>query len=197
MKKSQVASAEAQPSARQNELLENAYQYVLAHGLSGMSLRPLAAAIGSSPRVLLFLFGSKDGLIRALLTRARADEMDLLASGGGLDFAGTVRAIWGWVSEPSRRPLLALWAEAFARSLNGPDGPWAQFAGNTVGDWLSVLAAAQPPEQRTTPSGAIQRSLTLAVIRGSVLDLLATGDVSRTTEAVELFLSQDLSRPAR
>ena len=40
-----------------------------------MSLRPLATEIGSSPRVLLFLFGSKDGLVRALLARARADEV--------------------------------------------------------------------------------------------------------------------------
>ncbi|MEX3648859.1 TetR family transcriptional regulator, partial [Mycolicibacterium porcinum] len=51
------------PSARKIELLEAAYRYALAHGLGDLSLRPLAAAIGSSPRVLLFLFGSKDGLV--------------------------------------------------------------------------------------------------------------------------------------
>jgi len=54
-------------SARQEELLDRAYAYVLTHGISDLSLRPVAAAIGSSPRVLLYLFGSKDGLIRALL----------------------------------------------------------------------------------------------------------------------------------
>ena len=62
---------ETTPSARRVELLERAYQYALSHGLGDMSLRPLAAAIGSSPRVLLFLFGSKDGLVRELLARAR------------------------------------------------------------------------------------------------------------------------------
>ena len=62
-------------SARRDELLDRAYRYVTEHGLSAMSLRPLATEIGSSPRVLLFLFGSKDGLVRALLARARADEM--------------------------------------------------------------------------------------------------------------------------
>ena len=67
------------PSARQAELLEAAYQYALTHGLTDLSLRPLAEAINSSPRVLLFLFGSKDGLVRALLSRARADELALLA----------------------------------------------------------------------------------------------------------------------
>ncbi len=67
-------------SPRRKELLERAYQYALAHGLADLSLRPLAAAIGSSPRVLLFLFGSKDGLVRALLARARADELAFLES---------------------------------------------------------------------------------------------------------------------
>ena len=61
------------PSPRQSELLELAYQYVLQHGLTDLSLRPLAGSIGSSPRVLLFLFASKDGLVRALLARARTD----------------------------------------------------------------------------------------------------------------------------
>src|SRR6201992_2724445 len=66
-------------SARRDELLERAYGYVIEHGLAAMSLRPLATEIGSSPRVLLFLFGSKDGLVRALLARARADEGAFLA----------------------------------------------------------------------------------------------------------------------
>ena len=78
-------------SARKQELLEAAYQYVLGNGLADMSLRPLAKEIGSSPRVLLFLFGSKEGLVRALLTRAREEEphhsfgADLVGQVYGLD----------------------------------------------------------------------------------------------------------------
>ena len=66
-------------SPRRHELLELAYAYVLEHGVSDLSLRPLAAAIGSSPRVLLFLFGSKAELVQALLARAREDELELLS----------------------------------------------------------------------------------------------------------------------
>src|SRR6202042_181950 len=75
-------------SARRDELLERAYRYVLEHGLAAMSLRPLATAIGSSPRVLLFLFGSKDGLVCALLSRARVDELALLGRVRGRPGAG-------------------------------------------------------------------------------------------------------------
>ncbi len=198
------------PSARQGELLERAYGYVLSHGLAGLSLRPLAAAIGSSPRVLLFLFGSKEGLIRAVLARARADELAFLAQArgqagqeaqegeGGL--ADVVRATWRWLAADSHRRLLTLWVEAYGRSLTEPGGPWADFAHQTVTDWLAVLTDAQPPARRDTPAGAAERTLALAVLRGALLDLLATGDVPRTTSAIGRYLasasSADKSAPA-
>jgi len=179
-------------SPRRDELLDRAYRYVLDHGLADMSLRPLAAAVGSSPRVLLYLFGSKDGLVRALLARARADELALLATAapdpGGDGLAGVARATWGWLSAHEHRRLLALWVEAYARSLVEPAGPLADFARRTVDDWLAILAAAQTPARRRTAAGRAERTLVLAVLRGAVLDLMATGDVERTTAAVDRHL---------
>lgn len=178
------------PSARQNELLESAYQYVLEHGLAELSLRPLAAAIGSSPRVLMFLFGNKDGLVRALLARARTDELgvlDGLRNAGDRSPCGLAAAteqVWSWLSAPEHRPLLTLWAEAYARSLVDPEGPWGGFARSTVDDWLSVLADSQPPTEREGPAGSARRTLTLAVLRGALLDLLATGDHERAAAAI-------------
>ncbi len=179
-------------SARRDELLERAYAYVLAHGLSGMSLRPLAAAIGSSPRVLLFLFGSKDELVRALLARARRDEVQSLGdlgTGNRLDLPRMGAEVWRWLSAEEHRGVLKLWTESYARALIEPDGPWANFAVGTVNDWLGLLADAQPPRRRRTRAGETERTLALAVLRGALLDLLATGDVARTTRAVHRALA--------
>jgi AcrR family transcriptional regulator len=179
-------------SARKRELLDAAYAYVAEHGMVDMSLRPLADAVGSSPRVLLFLFGSKDQLIQALLARAREDELASLqqidiSSAGGV--SGTALRVWRWLSSPGHRRLLMLWAEGYARSLIDPAGPWAGFARQTVDDWLDILAAAQPPAQRRTRAGATERTLALSVLRGSLLDLLATGDERRVTAAVRSYFS--------
>ncbi|MEV0017741.1 TetR family transcriptional regulator [Streptomyces tendae] len=176
------------PSARRNELLEAAYRYALTHGLADLSLRPLAEAVGSSPRVLLFLFESKDGLLRALLARARADELALLDRVGQPDrpvgLAPAVERVWTWLAAKEHRPLLRLWAEAYARSLTHPDGAWAGFARATVDDWLGVLAGFQAPSERDSEDGAVRRTLALAVLRGALLDLLATDDEERLTAAV-------------
>ncbi len=180
------------PSRRQEELLELAYRYVLTHGLADMSLRPLAKAIGSSPRVLLFLYGSKDGLIRALLDRARADELAAIVAFREKDspagLAETALQVWRWLSAPAHRNLLGLWVEAYARSLVDPGGPWAGFAAQTVQDWLGLLASRQPPRWRQSRAGAAERTAVLALLRGAMLDLLATGDEARTTESVTLLL---------
>ncbi len=177
-------------SARRRELLDAAYAYVLEHGLGDLSLRPLAAAVGSSPRVLLYLFGSKDGLIRALLARARADETRLLARTPAGDLPAVAAAVWSWLSAPEHRALLTLWTEAYARSLIEPDGPWSGFAAGTVSDWLDLLAAAQPAAERGTAAGVARRTTVLAVLRGALLDLLATGDRERTDDAVRESLSR-------
>lgn len=181
------------PSARHDELLEAAYAYAVTHGLADLSLRPLAAAIGSSPRVLLYLFGSKDGLVRALLARARADELRMLDAlwrdNPGVDLAGAAARVWDWLSDPRHRELLMLWIEGYARSLVDPAGVWGHFAEVTVADWLAVLAQYQPVAMRRSIPGAVQRSAVLAVLRGALLDLLATGDVKRTTAVVHQYLA--------
>ncbi|MEU0599841.1 TetR family transcriptional regulator [Streptomyces sp. NPDC006393] len=191
------------PSARQTELLEAAYRYALAHGLADLSLRPLATAIGSSPRVLMFLFGNKDGLVRALLARARADELAILdrlgraeqadqpgqpgqpdQPGQPIGLVPAVERVWEWLAAEEHRPLLRLWAEAYARSLVESDGAWAGFARATVEDWLAVLAACQPRPERDSETGAVRRRLALAVLRGALLDLLASDDEPRVGAAV-------------
>lgn len=198
-------------SARKQELLEAAYLYVLSNGLADMSLRPLARQIGSSPRVLLFLFGSKEELTRALLTRAREEELRYLAKlrdqHHGL--AATGRDVWAWLADPSHRGLLALWVEGYARSLLGEPGPWASFGRDTVRDWLDLLAERQaagsghsvgsagPGQQaeRAQHAARDERTLLLAVLRGALLDLLATGDTERVTSAVARHL-RAVERPA-
>ncbi|WP_030613892.1 TetR/AcrR family transcriptional regulator [Streptomyces sclerotialus] len=176
------------PSARQVELLEAAYRYALDHGLADLSLRPLATAIGSSPRVLMFLFGNKDGLVRALLARARTDELAILdrlrEADRPIGLVPAVEQVWTWLAADEHRPLLRLWAEAYARSLVEPGGAWAGFARSTVDDWLDVLAACQPQPERDSAAGSTRRTLALAVLRGALLDLLATDDERRTTAAV-------------
>lgn len=165
-------------SQRREYLLEAAYHYVLEHGLSDLSLRPLAQAIGSSPRVLLFVFESKDNLVRTLLARARQDELDVLepiraaAAQGAILQEEVALVIWDWLANPRHRGLLTLWLEAYARSLTIASGPLAEFGRQSVADWLPLLIGPAEP------------TVLLALLRGGMLDLLATGDHARIDASI-------------
>jgi AcrR family transcriptional regulator len=152
--------------------------------------------------VLLYLFGSKEQLVRALLARAREHELELLEDVLHAPGPHTLHALaielWRWLAAPEQRALLTLWVEAYARSLVDPSGPWTQFARRTVEDWLELLARSQPPAVRETPAGARERTAVLALLRGALLDLLATGEGERVGDAVRATLSQtEARRPAR
>ena len=67
---------------------------------------------------------------------------------------------------------------------------WAGFARSTVTDWLALLADHQTNPD--TPAAATERTQALAVLRGALLDLLATGETERLTTAVQHTL---LDRP--
>jgi AcrR family transcriptional regulator len=146
--------------------------------------------------VLLYLFGSKDGLVRALLGRARVDELGLLAAmrqtgPTGGDLATVAAQLWDWLAAEDHRALLTMWVEGYSRSLTDPGGPWAGFAQATVRDWLDLLRAAQPPTVRDGAAAQASRTLVLAVLRGALLDLLATGDADRAGAAVRRFLASE------
>jgi hypothetical protein len=95
--------------------------------------------------------------------------------------------IWAWLVVPEHRALLTLWVEGYGRALVEPGGAWAGFAARTVREWLAVLDDVGGGDE-------VDRTLLLAVLRGALLDLLATGDVTRTSAAVARFLDGRRSR---
>jgi AcrR family transcriptional regulator len=186
MAKSAASAAGSSGSPRREELLSLAYDYVLERGLAGVSLRPLAAATGTSPRVLLYLFDSKDGLVRELLARARYQHLTLLSSTlSGVEIHGVddlVHLIWRLLAAPEQRGLVRLTYEAFLMSLQHDPGPWTGFAEEQVSDWLAVLRSALPGVTARQSEALATRAL--AVVRGLLLDLLATGDTDRIARSL-------------
>jgi AcrR family transcriptional regulator len=181
-------------SPRRAELLDASYAYLLEHGLAGLSLRPLAKATGTSPRVLLYLFGSKEQLVRLLLARARREQVHLVAealggtaaepAGAGvpLDVGAVADRVWALLSAPEQRPMVRLTYEAFLRSVSRDPGPWQGYGAETARDWMDLLIAAQPDVPREQAEATATR--TMALIRGLLLDLLAYDDPGRVSAAV-------------
>jgi AcrR family transcriptional regulator len=156
---------------RRADVLTRAADYVLERGLAGLSLRPLAKALGTSPRMLLYDFGSKEQLIQDVLAEIRRREESLLEAE-----VRTLEDVWAWIAAPEREPFLRLFFEVYVGGLGSGD------AAPLVQDWLDFLRERwRPPVNEATAT------LMVAVVRGLLLDLLATGDRERTDAALRRF----------
>src|ERR1700712_5883303 len=107
---------------RREELAQGATDYVLEHGLIGLSLRPLAAALGTSDRMLLYHFSDKDDLVATVL-RISTDRSvaGIRAVGPSADVRQGVLDLWAVVSAPEQARCQRLYVEAAA-----PGGVGAQ-----------------------------------------------------------------------
>jgi AcrR family transcriptional regulator len=181
---------------RRGRTLAAITDYVLEHGLADLSLRPLAAALGTSTRMLLYDFSSKEDLVMAALAEVRRREAALLAihlETTKAPAADLVRTIWDWLASPERAPFLRLFFEVYVQAMNHPDTYTAR-GREMVSEWLDQFGAvlAGPDPGHADP---VVATLVIAVLRGLMLDRLATGDDMRTDQALERFIAlADLAR---
>ncbi len=156
---------------RRATVLAKAAEYVLEHGLAGLSLRPLAKALRTSPRMLLYDFGTKERLVHEILAEIRRREQSLLEAE-----VRTLDDVWRWIAAPEREPFLRLFFEVYVAALGRDE------AEPLVRDWLDFLRTSwRPPVDEATAT------LMVAVVRGLLLDRLATGDRARTDAALRRF----------
>lgn len=116
-----------------------ATDYVLEHGLIGLSLRPLAAALGTSDRMLIYRFGSKDSLVAEVLRTSSARAIEYLSRlPGSEDAQAAVRDLWAAVSHPAVDGCHRLYVEAAALRLFGQE-PYAGIVRETNIEWRSTV----------------------------------------------------------
>lgn len=169
---------------RRAATLAMATDYVLSQGLAGLSLRPLAAELRTSTRMLLYDFGSKEELIGAVLTAVRhrlGTQLAAYVAEASLSPADMIPALWGWLTSAENTPYLRLFFEVHVDALTRPE-VYADGGRPLIGDWLEFFCA----ELKFDPATA---TLMVATLRGLLLDRMLTHDETRTDQALGLFSS--------
>jgi len=177
--------------AHRVELLDKAVDYVCRHGLSQLSLRPLAKALGTSPRNLLYYFGSKDDLVVEIIRRGRARQQATMANlklSADLPAGQVSRILWRQWSDPKRLPLMRLFFDVYNLALADPER-FPGFTERTIEEWLVALEGCSTlPGYSRADARALATTL-IAGFRGLMLDLAATNDRPRVDRAAELFFT--------
>ena len=172
---------------RRRELLDAVLDAFAGGGIGGRSLRDIAEATGTSHRMLLHHFGSRDELLLTIVEEVERRQAATLVDVPD-DPAGAVEAMWKDLRRPELRPFERLFFECYSRAAQG-EAPFTRLLPGAVDGWLAAAderagGAADPAMVR----------LGLAVTRGLLLDLVATGDEEGVDAAAAAFV--DLLRRA-
>lgn len=170
---------------RKQELLDATIGYLVRHGLADLSLRPLAAATGTSARLLIYHFGSKERLLAEVLdtlqSRLRASFGEVSAAGEGGE--APLKTFWKWATSRRNFASLRLLYELQILAAQNPES-YGRYLERNSRDWIELVRSALPPGERTDAMA----TLLVAVFDGLFLELVSTGDRRRTSDALDEFI---------
>ena len=173
-----IGTAVVSAEVRRQEILDRLADHVLAHGLEASSLRPLAAAAGTSDRMLLYYFADKAAQLAAVLehaTQRLADALARSAPAAPQPYNELLNTIWKIVGGKALRPYMRLWLDIAARAAR--DEPPYKAVGGQIAQsflgWIGSLLAVGNAQLR-----GVQAARLLLHIEGLlVLEAVGLDDV--------------------
>jgi AcrR family transcriptional regulator len=175
--------------SRRDQLLDATIEYLLDHGVGDLSLRPLAAAVGTKARLLIYHFGSREQLVSSALSvilgRIQHSFLEMLGE-GSLDRA--LLTFWRSATGEANARSLRLLFEVHGLAVHDPETYGAYLRG-AFESWKALLMERMDKGLRKAAREE-RATLMIAAVDGLLLDYLATGDLPRTTRALRSFTRQ-------
>ncbi|MBO2927683.1 TetR/AcrR family transcriptional regulator [Metapseudomonas otitidis] len=187
-------SAASPPSIKRPpiDVLQKVLADVLEHGFAYRSLRAIAETSGISHRMLIYHFGSQDGVWAAIIEHARSTEQAAFAEGSeAVQCPATLRTfldgLWQRYSSAEALRFYQLHIEVYGYALRHREAAGA-FLDGVVTGWLERLQQVFQRAGFDLPAARQRTRLLLAATRGFHLDLLTTGDREGVEAAVTAML---------
>ncbi|MCT2585555.1 TetR/AcrR family transcriptional regulator [Actinophytocola gossypii] len=185
-------------SSARERLLGEVIGYFARHGVSDHSLRGLAAAVGTSHRMLIYHFGTREGLLAEVVRVVEGHQRDTFAALTATEDADprtAARRFWSLVVGPALR-YGPLFFELSAHAMQGQ--PHATpLRTSLVEPWLEPLTDLLTRAGQDRDTAATHARLGLAVARGLLHDLLLTGDREAADAAMDAWIDLVLTPAPR
>jgi len=183
-------------SARE-ALLDRCVEFLASNGFSQLSLRQIAAGTGTSHRMLIYHFGSREGLLTAVVNRVEARQREAFAAmaretGDPIELG---RRFWRRLTDPSLAGAERLFFEIYVQALYGRE--WTEsFRATVISAWAGPIEELFVHYGFSQEEARARARLGIAATRGLLLDLLLTGEREAVEAAAEL-LGGLFPRPTR
>lgn len=174
---------------RRLALLEAAADHLVEHGIADASLEAIARTAGTSARMLVHHFGSRDALVAGALAVARRRQLDAAARhfAPGPDAVAVLEAAWPWFTAPQTRRYFRLFQQVAAlEKLEAPATP-SELRTRLSSDWQQLFVELFVADPRHRDEAESLAELLLAVFRGLAIELVAQRDEEALARAFARF----------
>lgn len=152
-----------------------------------LSMRQVAERLGVHHTLLTYHFGSRPGLLQAVLTEARRrDNLVIAATADGLGFAALYRAVWAFYSGTAQEARTRAFFHVVGLVAYEHDA-FRDFVAD-IGDLAALFEAAARRDGATAPDAELQATLAASCLRGLLLQKLLD-PASDVDAAAERFIT--------
>ena len=173
---------------RRSELLHQIVDALLISGAADLSLRPLAERVGTSARLLIYHFDSKEQLLGAALTQVRQQVGASLRERAGevqpQSLRDLVMMIWDWATEPHNQRYFRLLFEVDGLAMFDRVSFSLEVRRANSDVWIVLIDKAASRLPQGGDLFAANSTLIMGAITGLLQAFLSTGDRARTTQAL-------------
>lgn len=174
-------------TAARNRLLDAVVEHLGRNGIGDSSLRAIAEAVGSSHRMLLYHFGSREGLLAEITREVEARQRAVMTAtyDDGLPPLEAAAKYWEATVEATLR-YGPLFFELAAHAMQGKDHATA-LREDLIAAWLPSVAELCRAIGIVEDEAETHARLALGAARGLLLDLLVSGQREEVTRAADLL----------
>ncbi len=176
------------------ELLRDVVAYFELHGVNDMSLAPMAAALGTSKRMLLYYFGDRGELLSQALDASRP-RVGQMFSGVATeaDFGEAAHTLWRGLTRGDQHRSVRMLLQVLSLAGTDPD-TYGLYARKAVEVMLDPIGEALESLGYSPRDARVRATLVVSGLRGLCQDVLVTGESLRVDAAAELVIAAALRR---
>jgi AcrR family transcriptional regulator len=174
---------------KREELLAAVVEYLEGHGVNDLSLAPMAEALGTSKRMLLYYFGDRKGLLEQALDASRPKIGNIFRDvTTAEDLERASMNLWRALTRGEQRRSVRMLLQVLSLATTDPD-TYGEFAQTAIALMLDPIADAFHSVGFTPKESAARATLIVSGLRGLCQDLLISGDRARVDAAARLVIN--------
>jgi AcrR family transcriptional regulator len=172
--------------SKASEMLPAIVEVFRKRGPESFALGAIAEELGTSSRMLIYHFGSREELLGRVMKLVRQDTIESLENPPPCGISEAIQGFWSYYMYQGHLSDMQLFFHMAVRRSEEP-ARFTDFASTAVDGWVHHFAAAIEREGKSDDFSRTLGRLVIGSLRGLIVDYLITRDLDSAEKSLAVF----------